>query len=207
MNTVYTLTLNVPAPDRGEILRYAGMKQSAAEVDKMLGECIAEAEKRLVYKVCYTEYAIKTDGDCLRLGFADVTSQSLKKNLAGCRAILVFAATLGLSLDRLIARYGSVSPAKALLLQAFGAERIEALCDSFCEQMQAALPQGQTLKPRFSPGYGDLPLTLQTDLFRALDCPRKIGLTLNQSLMMSPSKSVTAIIGITEKGTALRKTS
>ena len=52
------------------------------------------------------------------------------------------------------------------------------------------------LRPRFSPGYGDLPLELQKDVFRVLDCPRKIGLSLNESLLMSPSKSVTAIIGI-----------
>ena len=52
------------------------------------------------------------------------------------------------------------------------------------------------MKPRFSPGYGDLSLEMQRDIFRVLDCPRKIGLTLNESLLMSPSKSVTAIIGI-----------
>ena len=52
------------------------------------------------------------------------------------------------------------------------------------------------LPPRFSPGYGDLPLSLQRDIFRVLDCPRKIGLTLNESLLMSPSKSVTAIVGL-----------
>ena len=42
-------------------------------------------------------------------------------------------------------------------------------------------------RPRFSPGYGDLPLTVQKDFFRVLDCTRKIGLSLNDSLLMSPS--------------------
>ena len=56
--------------------------------------------------------------------------------------------------------------------------------------------EGKFLKPRFSPGYGDLPLEMQRDIFRVLDCSRKIGLTLNESLLMSPSKSVTAIVGI-----------
>lgn len=63
-------------------------------------------------------------------------------------------------------------------------------------QAQAA---GGDTRPRFSPGYGDLPLALQRDIFHALDCARKIGLTLNDSLMMSPAKSVTAIIGITDR--------
>lgn len=54
-------------------------------------------------------------------------------------------------------------------------------------------------RPRFSPGYGDLPINMQKDIFAALDCPRKIGLSLNESLLMSPSKSVTAIIGVSAR--------
>ena len=80
-----------------------------------------------------------------------------------------------------------------MFFQAIGAERIESLCDAFCAEREA---EGLRLRPRFSPGYGDLPLELQRDLFRGLDCSRKIGLTLNESLLMSPSKSVTAIAGI-----------
>ena len=101
----------------------------------------------------------------------------------------------GLEIDRLIRRYTSLSPAKALFFQAIGAERIESLCDAFCEELKK---DGLQLRPRFSPGYGDLPMELQKDIFRVLDCPRKIGLALNESLLMSPSKSVTAIIGIGE---------
>ena len=92
-------------------------------------------------------------------------------------------------LDRLIAKYSHLSPSRAVMLQAFGAERIEALCEAVCAD-------GGAVTARFSPGYGDLPLNLQGDLFQILDCPRKIGLTLNQSLLMSPSKSVTALMGI-----------
>ena len=50
--------------------------------------------------------------------------------------------------------------------------------------------------PGFSPGYGDLPLDLQREIFAALDCPKRIGVSLNESLLMSPSKSVSAIIGL-----------
>ena len=92
---------------------------------------------------------------------------------------------------------GKVSPSMAVCLQALGAERIEALCDQFCADM--ARKQGSTgksLRPRFSPGYGDFPLEAQKDIFTVLGCDRRIGLTLNNSLIMSPTKSVTAIIGI-----------
>ena len=55
---------------------------------------------------------------------------------------------------------------------------------------------GKRTRPRFSAGYGDLPLGVQREIFAALDCPKHIGLTLNDSLLMSPTKSVTAIVGI-----------
>jgi len=140
------------------------------------------------------EFPLMQHENLLHLGFAATDSVALRRNLAGCDRIVVFAATVGLGLDRLIARYGHVSPAKALLLQAIGAERIEALCDVFCDKIR--LDTGLAAAPRFSPGYGDFPLELQRDIFRVLDCPRKIGLTLNESLLMSPSKSVTAILGL-----------
>jgi hypothetical protein len=74
-------------------------------------------------------------------------------------------------------------------LGAIGTERIESLCDAFCNEFEKATH-------RVSAGYGDLPLEIQPQIFALLDCSRKIGLTLNQSLVMSPTKSVTAIFGL-----------
>ena len=99
------------------------------------------------------------------------------------------AATVGVGIDRLIAKYSRISPSKALMLQAIGAERIEALCNAFCNDLSAC--DNSCIK-RFSPGYGDLPLEVQRDIFSVLDCGKYIGVSLNGSLVMSPSKSVTA---------------
>ena len=83
------------------------------------------------------------------------------------------------------------------MLQAIGAERIESLCNIFNTELATKMnSQDKKLAPRFSPGYGDLPLEIQSDIFRVLNCSTKIGLTLNKSLLMTPTKSVTAIIGI-----------
>ena len=49
---------------------------------------------------------------------------------------------------------------------------------------------------RFSPGYGDLPLDLQPALCAALDAQRRLGLTVTDSLLLNPVKSVTAVIGL-----------
>ena len=87
-----------------------------------------------------------------------------------------------------------------MCLQALGSERVEALCDEFEKDIKKELGgEGVFFRPRFSPGYGDLPLEFQKDIFRLLECPRRIGISLGESLLMTPSKSVTAIIGFGDK--------
>lgn len=197
MGPVFSEAFPLPPVCRREVLRYAGMKTETPEVSPLLDAVLAEAADVTGGQVCWQEFPIARERGTLDLGFARTESQALTRNLAGCDRIVVFAATLGLAFDRLIARYSRISPAKALLMQALGAERIERLCDAFCDQIRReSEARGLHTAPRFSPGYGDFPLSLQADIFRALDCPRRIGLTLNESLLMSPSKSVTAIIGL-----------
>jgi cobalamin-dependent methionine synthase I len=95
-------------------------------------------------------------------------------------------------MDRLIAKYSSISPAKALMMQAIGTERIESLCNTFCRDVAA----NRMITSRVSPGYGDIPMEMQRDIFVLLDCSKRIGITLSESLLMSPTKSVTAIFGV-----------
>ena len=115
------------------------------------------------------------------------------KNLKNTKKVILFAATIGIGIDRLIAKYSKISPSKAVVLDAIGSERIEALCDEFCEDLKRKFGN---LKPRFSAGYGDLSVEKQNEIFSILKCDKNIGLTLNDSFMMSPSKSVTAFVGI-----------
>ncbi len=201
MNTIFTRTYTPPPIDIGEVLRYAGVKGDASELEVHLSSCIEKAESVLTYRVCYGEYPVYFDGDFVKTEFMDIKSEALLKNLKGCDSIIIFGATIGVAFDRLLTTYSSISPTKAVLLQAIGAERIESLCDMFCNELSEKMTkEGRNIRPRFSPGYGDLPLSVQRTLFDVLDCPRKIGLTLNESLIMSPSKSVTAIVGVTKAG-------
>ena len=133
-------------------------------------------------------------------GFTEIKSRSLCKHLQNCDSAVVFCATAGVELDRLIAKYSRISPAKAVMLGALGAERIEALCDSLELNLKRSQEeQGREVCPRFSPGYGDLSLDVQRHLLTVLNASKNIGVSLNESLSMSPSKSVTAIIGLKKK--------
>ena len=189
--------------DRAEIRRYAGMARGEtaedAGTESLLAEVMEEMKGAFAYRVCYRRTGIAWDGEKPRLPFGS-ESRQLAGCLRGSREIVVFAATAGMEADRRIARYQRISPTKALLAQAYGAERAERLCDVFCAEIaEEAAAEGLRCTPRFSPGYGDLPLETQRDVFRLLDCERKIGVWLNESLLMTPSKSVTAVFGLLEE--------
>lgn len=196
---IFTKIYPQPPVDRREILRYmrCGEGDTDGDIDALLDSCLAELLPLLVYKVCWRVFPLRRTEELLDLGFLQTKSRGLARNLQDCEKLVLFAATVGLEPDRLLAKYGRVSPVKALCMQAIGAERIESLCDAFCGELQQKYAaEGLQLKPRFSPGYGDFPLETQKAVFQALDCPRKIGLSLNDSLLMSPSKSVTALAGL-----------
>ena len=187
MNTItFTKTYAYPAVCEKEILRYSGCKSADSETQKLLQSCLNEAKDRLVYKVCYCQLPVSINADICDFDIFSVQSFKLAKNLNGCNSVIIFGATIGVEIDRLIAKYSRISPAKALMFQAIGAERIEALCDTFCEDIKNSLKTN--LKPRFSAGYGDLSLDTQKQIFAVLNCSKHIGLALNDSLIMSPSK-------------------
>ena len=192
--TVLTKTyFNLPF-NKKEILRYADCKDLSPKIEALLNECIEEAIQTLSYKVCYCILPINISGNTIDFGAFKVNSEKLAINLKNCESAIIFGATLGTDIDRIIMKYGKLSPTKALFFQAIGATMIETLCDEFCKDIKAEL--NVNLKPRFSPGYGDLDLSCQKNIFKLLNCSKNIGLTLNNSLLMSPTKSVTAFVGI-----------
>lgn len=194
----YTL----PTVNTREVLRYMGCAKADTPTVSLLNDVLAECQD--VFEgaaVCFCELSVRNGEDGLFLGKSRVESRDLSRALTGCERAVLFGATVGVGIDRLIARYSRVSPARAFCLQAVGAERVEALCDTFCADYASMLSKNnKILRPRFSAGYGDLALEIQKEWFRVLDCPKKIGLSLNESLVMSPSKSVTAIAGILKNG-------
>lgn len=193
-HTILTKAYLEPPFSEREILRYSGCGEPNEEICSLIRSCIAEVRAALDYKVCYCELPLAIAGDSCDFGCMQIISHDLAKNLCGCERVILFAATVGVGIDRLIAKYSAISPSRAVIMQAIGAERIEALCDVFCDDIECEY--AAHTKPRYSPGYGDVALDTQRNIFTLLHPEKHIGVTLNDSLLMSPSKSVTAIIGL-----------
>ena len=194
MACVYVKTYPAPVLNVSEVLRYAGWLGNVSEADTDgIFDCFAECEKRLSYRVCYVVTEVAELGSVL-----GVSSEPwFKKRFTGAKKAVLFCATVGLEIDRWIQRYARVSPTKALWFQALGAERVESLCNAFFEDLKeefAPLYVGT----RFSPGYGEIPLVIQSRVLEILDASRKIGVSVNGGGLMSPSKTVTAFVAIKE---------
>ncbi len=190
--TTFYKTYNEITLDKNNILRYMKAKDNASQIQSLIDECITLSKDKLKGKVCYSVFDISLCKDTLDLGFTKTNSKALINHLENCSKIVLFASTVGIELDMLVTKYSALLPSKAFCIGAIGTEAIETVCDRFCDDI--ATEYGECTK-RFSPGYSDLPLDMQEEIFSVLDT-KKIGLSLSQSLLMTPKKSVTAIIGI-----------
>ena len=187
------------SPDFKEVARYLGYRRAAppeADVAALMEKAAAEMQSVMKPQAVFEIFDLSEDNQELR--FADVTlhSRDLGRNLEGCSKVALLAATIGPQVDALIRRHSSLDPVYASILQATGAMYIEELIDLVNSEIKKiAEAQGLKTKPRYSPGYGDVPLQVQKDFFRLLPCTR-IGLTLMDTLIMAPEKSVTAFVGL-----------
>lgn len=134
---------------------------------------------------------MKSDNIC-DLGFGDIESYDLAKALKGCNEAYILGVTIGIGADRLISRLAVTSPAESFITDALASAAAESLCDYADNILRK---EGE--KPfRFAPGYGDMPLSYQPAVLEALNADYTLGIRLNGSLLMTPMKSITAILGI-----------
>ena len=180
-----------------EALRYLGVRGEAppelvqqvqAAAQRLLPQCTPRSVWRVLPKAELEARGLPLPG------------QDIHTLLRDCDRCVLFALTLGDGPEALIRRAGLRSPTEALLLDACASAACEAACDGLQAELEGALcTEGIFPTDRFSPGYGDLPLSVQRPLLELLDAQRRCGITLSETLIMSPRKSVTAIFGLADK--------
>ncbi len=184
--------------DREEALRYAGVREENggvlhAQIEEIARACEARIQPRYVWRLM----ELRREGTQLFLAEMPLEGQTARKMLAQCHHAAVLVCTLGASFDAWEKQVRARDMAQGLLLNACGSAYVEAGCDAAEAEIRSKLP-GKYLTDRFSPGYGDLPLSCQKTLLAWTDAMRRLGITLTDSQLMNPMKSVTAIIGIAD---------
>ena len=149
--------------------------------------------------VCDVKYgAVLVDAEYgegwVDFGFGKINSAALVKNLRKSARAYRFAVTLGIGVDRLIRKRSVLSPSEGFILDAIGS----ALAESAADVAERKIHTGKRARPRFSPGYADFSLSHQREILALFDSEKNIGITLLDSGLMIPQKSITAVVGIAE---------
>lgn len=184
--------------DRGEILRYLGYRGSEITevVEDALVRGIALANRIIKIRSTYRFFDIETCDEGVRLkNTADImTGNSIKKHLEGYDKVILFCVTIGAEFDREVEKQMVSDPTLSVILNACGIQAVEKACDALQREIEEKYKEKTGV--RFSPGYGDMPLSLQEAFIRLLNTERMAGVTINENYLMNPRKTVTAVAGI-----------
>jgi 5-methyltetrahydrofolate--homocysteine methyltransferase len=184
--------------NRNEAVRYLG--GSGIELNYRMDRLMDECEKAVLENASPKFLYMEKDLPCKEL----IAGKDIENHLSGCEKAVVMCATLGAQIDKLI-RINQISDmARAVVMDSFASVAVEQVCTKV-DKLLAEKYQDYYMTFRFSPGYGDYPIELQKDFLRMLDAPKKIGLTATESFLLTPSKSVTAILGLSKSPVEQKK--
>ena len=187
--------------DWKEARRYLGLHRPGGTIDEQLEEslrsCGTELEATARPRAVWRRFPVTVEDGTVTCAGMVIPSAYLARHLRNCGEVYLFAATLGAETDRLLRRAAVTQVSRAVILQACAASLLEAYCDECCDGLaRDVAPEGLFLRPRFSPGYGDFPIDFQRPLLEALEASKRIGLTATETMMLTPTKSVTAVVGL-----------
>ena len=186
-------------PNIDEILRYLRVRGEAPEdlrgqVERTARELAESLQPKYVYRAFPLSH---TESGVILQGGVTLTGGLAQKMLQSCDTAVLLCCTLGMAFEQRLRAMERRDMGNAVILDACGSAWVESGCDAAEREIAAHFP-GQYLTDRFSPGYGDLPLALQPAVLAALDAQRRLGIHLSDSFLMTPGKSVTAVIGVSD---------
>lgn len=186
-------------PDIVEALRYLGIHAPDAETRQAMEATAARLTSLLSPRWVFRDATLTRTERGLTLAEPDIPlpGHTASTMLQACHRVSVLVCTLGAGFDALLREQQARNMTEAVMLDACGSAYVEAGCIAAEKAIAEAHPS-LYLTDRFSPGYGDLPLTLQPGLLRCTDAPRRLGVTALDSCLMAPAKTVTALIGLSE---------
>ncbi len=183
--------------DLRETARYMGYKHGAEpseEICELVEKAYNELCKVIQPRYIYKEYDFTRTEDGIIVDGIEFKSKKLLNHLRNSNSIILFGATIGVGADTLVRKYSVTDLAMTSITHCVGASLVENLCDKACDELEVAI-KGEH-RPRFSPGYGGLHISSQKDFFKLLPMTQQLGVTLSEDFMMTPTKTVTAFIGV-----------
>lgn len=185
---------------RSEALRYLGYagQDIDASLEDSLEEVFTHCENISRCAWIYRVFPIDIREDGIHLPGTTLVLQGndIGQHMEGARFVAVMAVTCGLANERELQHLTSTGGLAALAFDAAGSALVEAAADA-CNAaiVEEAHSRGLYTNWRYGPGYGDLPLSVQPTLVHVLDADKKLGMSVTESNLLIPAKSITAFVG------------
>lgn len=188
--------------NRAEALRYMGQADLNCDgrLEKLMDDCEAElllaVRPRYLYQ-CF-DLTREEDGIHLEKTSLILPGNDIRNHLAGCEKAVLMCATLSSDVDRIIRVAELSDMLSALAIDCLASTAVEQLCDKVELKIKQDFPAYE-MTWRYGVGYGDLPISLQREFLMVLNAGKKIGLNATASNILTPRKSVTAVIGLSRQ--------
>ena len=180
-----------------DALVYLGAKKQDEQAISLLEKVLKEYRPLFCPRQVTAFFRVKDAKDALTFEGCEITleGESIRKHFQGATEGLFSAFTLGMALDKKLRELSLSHPAESVALNALGSAYAERMADKLLKEVRDQKEaQGFKTTFRFCPGYGDLALSANTQIAAALGATKKIGLTVTESGLLLPIKS---IVGVT----------
>lgn len=185
--------------NQNEAIRYMGYGNNKPneQMQTMIDACEQKLLEVIVPRYLYNCYDISLSDGIVTVANSslELRGKDIYNHLKGCTKAIFMCATLSGEVDALIRKAQITDITKALIIDSLASAGIESVCNQIDELIVSEYPDYYTTW-RFSPGYGDFPISIQRSFLDILNAPKRIGLTVNSGNILIPTKSVTAIIGL-----------
>jgi len=184
--------------NRNETLRYAGLTKAENFPEDLIKWACDEARALIKPQAIWQKYQYAADS--MKVNEWQQTAlvgNSITRHLRNSTEVIIMAVSIGQQLEQAVKQYFRQGEyTRGLLLDAAGTTAVETAADSVSRLIsEQAAKSGMTITSRFSPGYGDWNITVQPTIVTLANA-EQIGITVTESCMLIPRKSVTAIIGL-----------
>lgn len=195
-----TIGAQVDVADALRILGHRGQTLDAeleAAVERIAAQVNA-LQPRAVWRTFSIEQ-ITADGEDAGVQLAGTSfrlpGSHIARHLRDAREAVLMAVTLGAESERLLKRSACISATEGLIADACASSLVEEAANGVSRMVaEAAAARDLRAGRRFSPGYGNFPLSAQRGFLRAIDAEKLLGIRLTEGDLMVPAKSITAVI-------------
>ena len=199
--TVNDLYLKI---NKNEVFRYLGYSNTNIDktIESIVDTCIVEIKELSDMKYVFSIFDIEKNNPKLNLinCIIELKGNDISKHLNSSEKVAVMAVTLGIEVEGKIRYYSLTDLTTGIIFDACATALVEELCDYVQDKIkEIAIDQGYNITSRYSPGYGDLSIDIQSQILDSLNTQKLIGLSTTKTHILLPRKSVTAFIGFTKE--------